>query len=139
MIDFDELDRRIGHISAAAIVADAFGTGQTQALSCASGSPGKVARNAMPDRVSFADHVAQAGDDEVVLRAEVTIKRHIVDIGRVRDGVDADPANPGFRKRSRAMLMMRSRGFSGATPQSSMTIFLVTFFKCENFGAIVLD
>ena len=63
-------------------------------MSCAIGSPGYSASKPAPDRLGFDATSAQTGDDKIVLRAEMAVKRHLVGAGRLRDGVYADAADP---------------------------------------------
>jgi hypothetical protein len=38
--------------------------------------------------------LAEAFGDQLVLGGEMTIKRHLIGTGRLRDGLDADASNP---------------------------------------------
>ena len=116
MIALRQLDRRIGHVAAAAIIAAcAFGADTNPGMEL-----GERDRRGAPARTSF--HISSASratsrrhsHDQLVLRAEVTIECHLVGARSFRDGIDADAADPYLRNRSRAVLMMRSRGFSRA-------------------------
>jgi hypothetical protein len=98
MIAFGELDRYIGHVAAAAIVANAFGTKTNPGMELRKRVAGIVLLESVPDRISLASHVAQTGDDQIILRAEVTIERHFVGVCGLRDGVDADSSDPVFAK-----------------------------------------
>src|ERR1700730_4781704 len=98
MIPFGKLDRHIGHVTAAAILANAFGANTNPGMELRERVAGIILLESVPDRISLASHVAQASDDQIILRAEMTIERHFVGVCGVRDGVDADPPDPVFAK-----------------------------------------
>src|SRR5258708_13187359 len=87
MIAFGEVDRYIGHVATAAIVANAFGTKTNPGMELRKRVAGIVLLESVPDRISLASHVAQTGDDQIILRAEVTIERHFVGVCGLPDGV----------------------------------------------------
>ena len=55
---------------------------------------GVVLLEAIPNGVDLAGDVAQTRHDEIVLRAEVTIERHLVGISSLCDRVDPNPPDP---------------------------------------------
>ena len=52
----------------------------------------------VPDRLGVSSDLAKAGNHQIVLRAEVTIQRHLVSPRHVRNRVNADPSDPMFAK-----------------------------------------
>ena len=69
---------------------------RTQACSCAKGSPGCSDFDFGPPSFGFERHVAQTLNDQVVLRAEVTVERHLVGAGRLGDRIDANASDSVF-------------------------------------------
>jgi hypothetical protein len=98
MIAFGELDRHIGHVAAAPIVANAFAANTNKGMELRERVAGIILLESAPDRISLASHLVQTSNDQIILRAEVTIERHFVGVCGFRDGVNADPSDPVFAK-----------------------------------------
>ena len=47
----------------------------------------------LPEGLGLGGRLLDAGNDQIVLRAEMTIERHLVAVRSVGDRVDPDPAN----------------------------------------------
>ncbi len=54
------------------------------------GVAGMRCRDRVPGDVEFGGEAPQAFDDERVLRSEVAVERHLVGVGGLGNGVDAD-------------------------------------------------
>src|SRR5262245_38047696 len=98
MIALGKLDRHVGHVAAAAIVADALGPNTNPGMELCERVPGVSLLDSAPDRVNLSFHCSQASDNKIILRTEVTIERHFVGVRSLRDRVDADPPDPVFTK-----------------------------------------
>jgi hypothetical protein len=93
MIALGQLDRRIGQVAAAAIAEHAFGAAANPSMQLRERIIGMSGFKSVPDRLGLPGDLAQAGDHQIVLRAEVTIQRHLVGPGRLGDRFDPDGAD----------------------------------------------
>src|SRR5262249_36779414 len=94
MIAFGEFDCGIREIATAAIVENTLGTSANPRPKLPDRVSCIVAIKAAPNLVDFTCDVAQTGDDQIVLRAEVAVERHLIGAGHLRDRVNADPSDP---------------------------------------------
>ena len=88
-----QFDRSVGKIAAALVLGDKFRRLLDETVKLA----GRIVRAfgfyLGPNLVGFLSFVVQVFENQVVLRAEVTIEGHFVGACGLGDGVDADPAN----------------------------------------------
>jgi hypothetical protein len=98
MIALGKLDRHIGHVAAAAVVADALGPNTNPGMELCERVAGMSLLDSTPDRVNLSSHGSQASDNKIILGAEVTIERHFVGVRGLCDRVDSDPPDPMFTK-----------------------------------------
>src|SRR5207253_6464544 len=78
MIAFSKFDCCVGDIAAAAVVARAFGAATDPGMKLCQRVTGMVGFKSVPDLVCLLGGIAKAGNHQIVLRAEVTIQRHLV-------------------------------------------------------------
>jgi hypothetical protein len=94
MIAFGKFNRRISEIATASIVENALGTDANPRAKLSQRIIRIFAIEADPNLVDLTGDVTQARDNQIILRAEVAVKRHLVGAGRLRDRVNADPPDP---------------------------------------------
>jgi hypothetical protein len=99
MIALGELNRRVGHVAAAAVAARALGAATNPGVKLRERVVGMGGFKSFPDRIGISSDLAKAGNHQIVLRAEVTIQRHLVGPGDLRNRVNADPSDPMFAKK----------------------------------------
>ena len=89
-----QFDRGIGEIAAPVVGRQALRRADRATTATAPAmSPGFFALDVLPDRVGLRRDAAQIGDDQIVLRIEVPVERHLVGAGGLGDGLDTDAAN----------------------------------------------
>src|SRR5262249_6032594 len=93
MIAFGEFDRGIREIATAAIVEDTLSHDANPRAEFSNRIIRVLAVEAAPNLVDFTCDVAQTRDDQIVLRPEVTVERHLVGTGRLGDGVHPDSSD----------------------------------------------
>ena len=93
MARFGEFDRRVGEIAAALVVGDEFRRLSDEAVKLADRIARALRFHLGPDLVGLAALVVEIFEDEVVLRAEVAIERHLVGVRRFGDRLDPDAAD----------------------------------------------
>src|ERR1700692_2897492 len=81
---FGQFDRRVSHVTAPAIVARALGTATDPGMKLRQRVIGMCGFKSGPNLVRLASDVAKASHHQIVLRAEVTIQRHLVGVGGIR-------------------------------------------------------
>src|SRR5437588_259271 len=91
MIALGEFNRRIGHIATAPVAAGALRTVKDPGVELGKRIAWITLFDSGPQSVHVASDVPQAGGYQLVLRAKVTIERHLVRAGLLGDRVDADP------------------------------------------------
>ena len=89
-----QFDRGVGEVAAALVFGDEFRRLLHKAIKLAN----RIVRDSQPSisaQISsdFLPLVVQILEDEIVLRTEVTIKRHLAGARRLGDRFDADPAD----------------------------------------------
>jgi hypothetical protein len=94
MIAFGKLNRGICEIATAAIVENALGTNANPRAKLSQRIIRIFAIELDPNLVDLAGDVTQARDNQIILRAEVAVERHLVGAGCLRDRVNADPPDP---------------------------------------------
>jgi hypothetical protein len=94
MIAFGKFNRGISEIATTAIVENALGTDANPRAKLSQRIIRIFAIEADPNLVDLTGDVTQARDNQIVLRAEVAVERHLVGAGRLRDRVNTDPPDP---------------------------------------------
>ena len=92
MFGLGEFDRRIGERAAASVDEDAAAALLHPAVQLRERVAGIARGERLPHGFDFVGDFLQAGDDEIVLRAEMPIERHLVAAGGFGDRLDADGA-----------------------------------------------
>ncbi len=98
MIALGQFDRRIGHVAAAAIADRALGAATNPGMKLRERITWMGGFESVPYRFGLPGNLVKASDHQIVLRAEVTIQRHLVGSRHVRDRVDTDPSDPMLAK-----------------------------------------
>jgi hypothetical protein len=125
MVGFGKFNRHICHIAASGILTDAFGAGTNPGMELGQRFTGIILFEFAPYCIGFAGDVAETGDHQIILGAEMTIKRHLVGIGSVGNRIDTDSAYPMPAKqipRSGNDALARSRRVSAAACHSSESL-----------------
>jgi len=94
MIAFGKFNGGIREIATAAIVENALGTNANPRAKLSQRIIRIFAIEADPNFVDLTGDVTQARDNQIVLRTEVAVERHLVGAGRFRNRVNADPPDP---------------------------------------------
>src|SRR5271154_7516072 len=93
MVGFRQFDRRIREVAAPLVVEYKFGAASDPGVQLRQGIARVFRFDSGPPSSAFERHVAQTLNDQVVLRAEVTVERHLVGAGRLSDRIDADASD----------------------------------------------
>ena len=93
MIVLRQFDRGIGEVAAPVVGRHAFLGADQPGLQLRLHVAGMIALKIPPHLVDLDGDAAQIGDDEVVLRIEVSVQGHLVGAGGLGDGFDAHAAN----------------------------------------------
>src|SRR5580693_4785792 len=90
---FRQLDRGVRKIAAALVTCDKFRRLLDEAIELANGIARARGFDLGPNLVGLFPLIIQIFENQFVLRAEVTIERHLVGASSFGDGLDADPAD----------------------------------------------
>jgi hypothetical protein len=94
MIAFGKFNRGISEIATAAIVENALGTDANPRGKLSQRIIRIFAIEADPNLVDLTGNVTQARNNQIILRAEVAIERHLVGASRLSDRVNPDSPDP---------------------------------------------
>ena len=96
MVGFRQFDRRIREVAAPLVIEYKFGAASDPGVQLRQGIARVYRFDFGPPSFGFERHVAQTLNDQVVLRAEVTVERHLVGAGRLGDRIDANASDSVF-------------------------------------------